>query len=534
MTANTRQQRLQSSSAPVLRAVFPRGSGPRGDLPGALATLLAAMSTCMSGCGVSGSGPFGDSRGEVYSDCSSMWSSDKTLTIYTWWRTDADALDCETRGGEACAARSLQHTYEECANGNVDLVSMPSKTEALVQLEVNAGPADGGIVNGRADVCRLVGEDVSKPGLADLGTPDAPVLPFLAERTPSALRNLVSCGGHQFGAILGLHRVNQLFYNTQITQRPDIEAELSQRGLNLTAAQGLQLDDLTRLLETMVELGFERPLLLSNDSTTWSRFLVENLMVAVSEALAVGSNNPVDAYTDFWSELAKDTHDEGNFVNMFTFDQALERFESLSGYIQYVAVDANESVLHVLNAHSSSAVFTVTGDWEQPNMPSNVAVRPFPGTEKAYVYTADVVVAMPTKEPLSEAHPMATWFKAVTSAQAQSAYREYKHSLDVVTLVNGRSQSKQEQQLFTIDGTTLRGYQGLPAYIPHRTFDHLGSSIQRYMTCLVSNGSESGSPEACVAMRGELRNYVYDQYCSIITGSQTGCSERRPQWAQAQ
>lgn len=463
-----------------------------------------------------------------------MWGSDETLTIYTWWQTNTDGQDCEAQGGEACAARSLEQTYEECAHGSVKLVTLPSKNEALAELEANRGQPDGGIVNGKADVCRLVGDDISNPGLANLGTPEEPVLPFLSERTPPSLRNLVTCQGYQFGAILGLHRVNQLFYNTSITNRGDVNAALSERGIQFAETQSLKLDDLTLMLEALGELGYERPLLLGDDPTTWSRFLIENVMVAVAEEAAAQTNNPVDAYTDFWSELSKDTHTGGNYVNMVPFDAALERFEALSRYIQYVP-SSSTSILKELNAHSDDAVFTVTGDWEEPHMPNNLAVRPFPGTEHAYVYTADVVVALPSKEPLTEQHPMASWLKAVTSEQAQTDYQRYKHSLDFLTLVDGHSQSKTDADLFTVDGKTLRGYQGLPAYIPHLTFDRLGSTIQQYMTCLVNTSIHGGSAaQTCAANKADLRDYVYDQYCTVISGSQDGCTEERPQWAQAQ
>ncbi len=345
-----------ASTFPVLRAPFESASFRKRTEPRRARWVVPVASLALAvapGCGASGSGPFGDSRGEVYSDCSSMWGSDETLTIYTWWQTNTEGQDCEAQGGEACAAQSLEHTYEECAHGSVKLVTLPSKNEALAELEANRGQPDGGIVNGKADVCRLVGDDISNPGLANLGTPEEPVLPFLSERTPPSLRNLVTCQGYQFGAILGLHRVNQLFYNTSITNRGDVNAALSERGIQLAEAQSLKLDDLTLMLEALSELGYERPLLLGDNPTTWSRFLIENVMVAVAEEAAAQTNNPVDAYTGLLERTPKETHTGGNYVNMVPFDAALERFEALSRYIQYVLL-LSTSILKELNAHPTT------------------------------------------------------------------------------------------------------------------------------------------------------------------------------------
>lgn len=496
----------------------------------------------MVGCGATGSGPFGESRGEVYADCSSMWSSKEELVVYTWWRTDLAGEDCEKRGGEACAAQTLVESYRACTRGRVKLVTKPSKNETLQELEANHGNPDGGIVNGNADVCRLVGDDVNNPRLANLGTPDDPVLPFLRERTPEALRNLVTCGGYQFGALLGLHRINRLFYNRTIVEHADVNAALTERGIRLASAPSLELDDLTAMFEVLRGFGYERPLLLSDDSTTWSRFLVENLMVAIAETARVQSNNPVDAYTAFWSELSRDTHQGGHYINMVPFDAALRRFEQLSPYIQYVA-PGNESVLATLRERAPSAVFTLTGDWEEPHMPAELSVRPFPGTDRAYVYTADVAVVMPTSQPLTEEHPMASWLKVITSEQAQTEYQRNKHSLDFLTFEKGHSKSKGADELFTVDGTELRGYQGLPAYVPFLTFAQLGSSIQRYMTCLVNSTAEDAgvkdesggtAVDVCAPVRDELRQYVHDQYCAVISGSYDGCPRHPPPWTQAQ
>jgi hypothetical protein len=93
--------RVTSNASPVRRWRVKRASS-------GLLTFGFALPLCLSAsCGVSGSSPFSESRGEVYSDCSSMWGSDHTLTIYTWWQTDTKNQDCDLVGGEACAASSL-------------------------------------------------------------------------------------------------------------------------------------------------------------------------------------------------------------------------------------------------------------------------------------------------------------------------------------------------------------------------------------------------------------------------------------------
>lgn len=141
---------------------------------------------------------------------------------------------------------------------------------------------------------------------------------------------------------------------------------------------------------------------------------------------------------------------------------------------------------------------------------------------------------------------MLGWFKTITSADVQSTFSYQKHALSPVTSTDGETQAKSAAELFNLEGVSLRGVPGLPAYVPYFTFDDLETKVADYVKCVTKESEYSTRPppladldaakvaadartdelvEACSGEFGELLTYVHDQYCEVISGSPDGCVE---------
>lgn len=506
--------------------VRPVRRGPR------LTSVAGLGVVFVAGCG---SMEGGGTEGEFESDCSYLWASDAALSVSTWWKSNS--ADCRAQGGEACAAQAIEQGYSVCTpGGQVDLVTKSNKGSTLTSIEelsaiVNGAavqnppeePADGAIVNGGADVFRLARCQYPNetPKLASLGTLDAPAAGFLVERTPEELRHLVTCrDGRLWGMVLGLHRLNQLFYNRDVMESEQVKAKLAARGVNFAATHGT--GDFLVVLEALAEADYEHPLAISDDAGSWSRFLIENIMVALGPPDLHGTYR----YTHFWSGLSEKPQTATPVIDLRLFEDTLEFARKVAKYVTPVP-DAMASI-----TLGQDAVFTVTGDWEVPKMGPELGTAPFPGTEHAYVYSADVAVAT-TKHgaTLDATSPILGWFKSVTSTSVQSQFAPAKYALSPVVFDGNTTRAKRSDELFTVDGQPMQGIAGLLSYVPYLSFDYLGPNIRDYMLCLVNAYAENPSEVAntlCTHEQDALTQYVFKQYCSVLTGTTSGCQEFVP------
>lgn len=481
---------------------------------GSIAGLGLALVT---GCGSSAP----TAEGEFGSDCTSLWAPDTSLSIFTWWKTESND-DCQTHDGEGCAAQTLEQGYSACTPGAAaELVTKPSKDNTLTSVETPpAEPADGAIVNGGADVFRLARcqNPSETPKLASLGTLEAPAARFLVERTPTELRHLVTCpDGRLWGTVLGLHRLNQLFYNQSVMESEPVKAALRARGISFETTH--DANGFLAVLEAVAKAGYEHPLRIPDDAGSWSRFLIENVMVAFGQPGLDGTAE----YTHFWSRLSEGRQATDTTINLKLLGDTLDFARKVAKYI------APDSKAMASVTQGESAVFTVTGDWEVPNMGPELDVVPFPGTEHAYVYTADVAVATNKHGTFLDAtSPIVGWFKAVTSTTVQSQFSPKKHSLSPVVFDGGTTRAKRAGELFTIGGQSLLGIAGLPSYVPHLSFDNLGPNTRDYMRCLIDGYAANGtaaSESLCKEEQDALTQYVFEQYCWVLTGTTSGCLE---------
>lgn len=480
-------------------------------------------------------GVAGCGSGQTGSDRCPAWTGD--VNVVTWW-VAPEATTCSP--GEGCASQRLADGYESCGDGTsvVTFVNPGGRTLALEAVQ-NQDSGDIAIVNGRSDVFRMAACDGnSEPSVLDLGTFDNSVAPFVVDRLPEQLRPLVSCpDGRVFGVVLGLHSLNQLFYNRTLIERPDVQREFAERGIDFGSSLGIR--QLPVILEALVAAGIAtKPLVIEGDPGTWSRFLIENVMVALAQTDPFDN----DGYTGFWGGLVPGNHDPEKRINLNLFKEALEFIGQIAPYI-----GSSSNALDDVNA--GRAVFTVTGDWEKPNYPS-LGTRRFFGTEGVYVYTSDVAVAMRSRGSaftIDQTAPALGAMKAVTSAEVQAPFSREKNTVQVVTTRDGVTVAKAADELFVVDGVRLIGIPGLPSYVPYRSFDSLETKIADYMQCLVDDGAlgseresddtlVSSAPAAaggvsvgrCSGPNDELVDYVRDEYCRVISDTGEGCSDVPP------
>lgn len=519
------------------------GAGSFARRVGGSAGWLAVLALTSSLALVGGAGC--SAGGELESDCGYAWRSEHDLKIATWWQTDVSGQCGPGTQGEGCAAQALTNGYADCNHGATARFQVQDDwketTGELQNARSNQSDGvlektfDGGIINGGANVRKLAGCDGGgPPGIAHLGTLDAPVERFLAERLPRDLVHLVTCPGSRevFGVVVGLHSLNQLYSNQEVA------AQVEAAGWDLSS---IGLEQFRLLLDKVANLdpAYARPLVLDAEAGTLSRFVIENVMVALAQRDPFG----YDGYVEFWSRLSGTAPSSNPVVNLRLFREALEFVASIGFYIQ--VPPKSELALEVVAR--GGGVFTVNGDWAAPAYPQLRTTR-FPGTQAVYVYTSDVAVAVGRAgaPSLERGDPMLGWFKTITSADVQSTFSYQKHALSPVTSTDGETQAKSADELFNLEGVSLRGVPGLPAYVPYFTFDDLEKKVAKYVTCLAEKSEYSTRPppladldaakvaadartdelvEACSGEFGELLTYVHDQYCEVISGSPDGCVE---------
>src|SRR5690606_25158370 len=259
-----------------------------------------------------------------------------------------------------------------------------------------------------------------------------------------------------------------------------------------------------------------------DDDWIWSLLTIENLMVATTGK---------EVYEEFWSRLSptRTGHqdpDENRHnaltdpVNLEPFSKVFEQAIRLAPYIQVVQGEEQLRDRIACNglAQDQCAALFVMGDWASPSQPAHVESVPFPGTEKLYVYTADVAVVTRRAEPLQRTDPIVGWLKAVSSAAVQTEYCAKKNCLSVLTPEDGVTRAKTSAELFNFGDETLQGVGGLPTYVPPESFDELGTRVRQFMQAAIEASYDPSDAlvEALTEQRQALTNYVHDEYCSVL------------------
>ena len=147
--------------------------------------------------------------------------------------------------------------------------------------------------------------------------------------------------------------------------------------------------------------------------------------------------------------------------------------------------------------------------------------EPQPG--KAERHRHDATRKRSGQEPLMEAPAATAWLKVMTSARTQSDLFRTKHSLPTTTILDGVTVARSKAEMFSIEGKSLNPIAGLPARVPHGSFDALGTKIQSYVSCWVTNGSSYAASNEPDCDKQSLVDYVYDEYCSVVTKQGATC-----------
>lgn len=270
---------------------------------------------------------------------------------------------------------------------------------------------------------------------------------------PAAL-DTVTCKGTLYGLPVGVHRLNLLFYNRTLFDR--LKEEAKAQKLSLKRPEELaDVDELRAQLETIASLESKTPSgdlivpLLLDTADTWplAVFTYENLLVARSS----------EAYRTLWQG-------GGGGDRAPALRSALERMvddlRGLAAYSNYVepyravaelttggAVRWQDALRRV---GAGEALYTVMGDWGWAHLAEArdaVEAIPFPGTQRAFVYTPDsFAVPRRTGSDGSGAH---LWLReVVANVSTQIAFARAKHSIPAFTELS-------EEQLDALDNPRL-------------------------------------------------------------------------------
>lgn len=516
---------VQSGSEPPPHQPSPSPSATRSQTKNRFVGtwwLASSMALCAAmGCG----------DGVIESDNSHPWAG--PLRVLTWWRTDSSRQCIGDERGEVCAGQTLTNGYENSAGGaQAELAAVDNRAAVhdAIASETH-GEYDGAIVNGGSSIIGLAAcETQSVALLAELAAPDTPTAKFFLDRTPAELRPLVTCpDGRLFGVVLGLHSLNQLFSNNEILDQPNVKSALGHHGLD---SKSFGTHELVDVMRALYEAGYAHPLVIEDDPGTWSRFIIENLMVALAGTDSYGNHR----YEYFWSRLRSPK--PGLSIDLSLLEAALALASDVAPFIQ-TSTDAIAGITPI-EGHDPG-VFTVTGDWKIPELAPHLGARRFPGTESAYVYTTDVAVAIrQVTARLDVQDSMLGWFKAITSTDIQSRFALQKNAVSPVTTSGGQTRGKTREELFVVDGEHLVGIPGLPSYVPYLTFDNLEIRIEDYMRCLTQYSADhltrveqldtiaAEARHSCETSHQRLITYVRHQYCTVISGSADGCIDATP------
>lgn len=431
--------------------------------------LLLSSTSLIQGC----------SSASASSDCG--WLFTGKVEVQTWWETAACSNQCSeyrplpVADAESNAANVVSVAYDHCGNnptGETPLVIAThegGRKQLLEDLRPDGGAFEGATddasksthgttlvhLTAGSDVWDFAGCNASDPTdpsdpnrrvLAPLGTW---AMPFLTERIPEFLRSSVSCpndpSGTFYAVPVGIHRLNLLIYNADLVakywSRVDDAGNLD-FGPEPFAAFMETVQELQDANAGEVSDRQVKPIVVAADAWPQSLLLAENLMLA-----AVGP----EAYVDHWKVHAHGERTEAGDINSLpsAVKANMERL-ALSIHLPDCAdgsgmactrADALEEVAQ------GKAAFTVMGDWVVPDLPDAIRVRAFPGTEKYFVYTADVL-AVPSPAGIASDDPAFGVLNSSTSAAVQSKYSEVKHARPVTCDHNGTSVACDQQVIF--------------------------------------------------------------------------------------
>lgn len=267
--------------------------------------------------------------------------------------------------------------------------------------------------------------------------------------------------GGVYALPVGIHRINTLFYNKALFRAAgyaldDPRGRPFPRTLDELHAAAARLAEHLPPADPRSNLPPSVFAVAGREAWTLSLFFIENVMLSAAE--------DAGRYEAFWS---------GRECNEPLLESALSHVARLRPHFGSWELSANDALGRVA---SGQAAMVVMGDWARAEVdPDVVGSLPFPGTERSFVFTADVF-ALPSL-PTSDAHVGLAWLRAVTGERTQREFSAAKNALPA------RAAMSPERD-------DLAWVRSLPAYLPARPEGPF-ASLQDVLKDWLDSGDET-------------------------------------------
>jgi hypothetical protein len=351
------------------------------------------------------------------------------VQVATWWGTRFELFT-----PFEILKQSLRRTTDLDAQLAHRLQTKDKHTEWVEQqldpLTTTHAPVDVFSANNGDEVlrwtaCAASGLPPDVPRLRGLTQPDLGFSAFesgwIRDHFPPEVMQTLECEGETYALPVGIHRINTLLYN---------KAMFRDAGYAVDGSPGLPLprtlDELkaaaTAIAARLPEATTGSDLVPSvfavagREAWTVSLFVIENLMLSLADSAA--------QYRDYW---------QGVRCDEALLERTLHEFEQLAQWFGNSNLSASEALGRV---SSGQAAMIVMGDWAaaEPD-PEDVGTIPFPGTERYFVFSADVF-ALPDI-PSADPWKGLAWLRAVTGADTQREFSAAKSALSARTELEG-------------------------------------------------------------------------------------------------
>jgi ABC-type glycerol-3-phosphate transport system substrate-binding protein len=416
-----------------------------------------------------------------------------SLELATWWGT---------RGELYASFDILKQSYRRATHSEVELAhQLVTKREHTLWVEAHLEPsgdapealdvfsANNGDEVLRWTPCAAWGAAPDAPRLVGLTDPGLGPLhlsrSWIEQTFEPRVMETLQCEGETYALPVGIHRINTLFFNKELFRAAGFAVDAGDgRPMPSTLAELHDAADAVSLQLPAAEPGAllvpSAFAVAGREPWTLSLFVIENLMVALA-----GS---AERYESYWRG---ESCDEDLLAN------TLREFVRLWPHLGSPELNAPEALGRVA---SGQAAMMVLGDWAAAELdPELVGSIPFPGTDRYFVFSADVF-ALPVHESAGASNGL-SWLRTVTERQTQRDFSVAKSALPARTDLVGEHLATGEPPL-----SWVRSLPALLPYHPQAAFVSLQDELKRWLT--------SGDPSGEALLR-----YARQQYSTLSNGS---------------
>lgn len=418
--------------------------------------------------------------------------ADGQVLVATWWGTRGELFSPFAILQESLRRRNpLEASLAHRLQSKVDHTRWVE--EQLDPLNPAPLPLDVFSANNGDEVlrwtpCAAMGASADAPRLLGLTRPELGQNGFKSEwierYLPREVMQTLQCEGETYALPVGIHRVNTLVYNKSLFRAAgyatgDATDDPSAKPLPTTldqlhaAAAAIQ----EHLPEERSASDLQPSVFAVSGREAWtlSLFVIENLMLSLA--------NDAAHYQTYW---------QGRGCDEGLLERTLEEFARLKPWFGTWELNSSEALNRV---RSGQAAMTVTGDWAAAEAePEEIGTLPFPGTERYFVFTADVF-ALPDIVSADRWKGLA-WLRAVTGDTTQLEFSAAKRALPARTELEG--------ELAPGSPNAPQWVPSLPAILPYHPEGPFAGLQDQLQTWLYSTESDENATASLLEYaRGE-------------------------------